>query len=101
MKKKTLLIAMVLTMVMSTSVFAAGGDNYGEDIFGTTSSQVTTTKASATEKATDKENIKNKTKKKFIKNLFFAFDTLLMQGELMCRQLFRINIRITPAYAGK
>lgn len=59
MKKKTLLITMVLTMVMSTSVFAAGGDNYGEDIFGTTSSQVTTTKASATEKATDKENIKN------------------------------------------
>lgn len=59
MKKKTLLITMVLTMVMSTSVFAAGGDNYGEDIFGTTSSQVTTTKASATEKTTDKENIKN------------------------------------------
>jgi len=50
---------MVLTIVMSTSVFAAGGDNYGEDIFGTTSSQVTTTKASATEKTTDKENIKN------------------------------------------
>ena len=49
MKKKTLLITMVLTIVMSTSVFAAGGDNYGEDIFGTTSSQVTTTKASATE----------------------------------------------------
>ena len=24
---------MVLTIVMSTSVFAAGGDNYGEDIF--------------------------------------------------------------------
>ena len=45
MKKKTLLITMVLTIVMSTSVFAAGGDNYGEDIFGTTSSQVTTTKA--------------------------------------------------------
>ena len=59
MKKKTLLITMVLTIVMSTSVFAAGGDNYGEDIFGTTSSQVTTTKASATEKTTDKENIKN------------------------------------------
>ena len=34
-------------------------NNYGEDIFGTTSSQVTTTKASATEKTTDKENIKN------------------------------------------
>lgn len=32
MKKKTLLITMVLTIVMSTSVFAAGGDNYGEDI---------------------------------------------------------------------
>ena len=59
MKKKTLLITMVLTIVMSTSVFAAGGDNYGEDIFGTTSSRVTTTKASATEKTTDKENIKN------------------------------------------
>lgn len=50
MKKKTLLIAMVLTMVMSTSVFAAGGDNYGEDIFGTTSSQVTTTKSRVRQK---------------------------------------------------
>lgn len=59
MKKKILFTTMVLTMVMSTSVFAAGGDNYGEDIFGATSSQITTTKANTTEKATDKGNIKN------------------------------------------
>lgn len=46
---------MALTIAMSTSVFAAGGDNYGEDIFGTTASQVTTTKENNTEKTTDKE----------------------------------------------
>ena len=62
MRKTILLITTIVTVSMSTSVFAAGGDNYGEDIFGTTTSQITTTKANTTEKVTEKANDKNSVK---------------------------------------
>ena len=96
MKKKTLLITMVLTIVMSTSVFAAGGDNYGEDIFGTTSSQVTTTKASATEKTTDKENIKKV--KKCLQRLLL-YDKIISVARAMAHRQMVRHWTLTPAFS--